>query len=144
MPKYHDQLLEFDRSLKRQLDLILVQALRDGRTSLLMQTEQAGKLDELIGYEKENLELTRRIERILPKPETETSKASRLPVGLGVPLKELKKLLEDGVSRLVLTGPQGYGKTTLAKQFCQDEDVKGIIKFFYFSSNWSFTFIMVC
>ncbi|CAB4317846.1 unnamed protein product [Prunus armeniaca] len=118
MPKYHDQLLEFDRSPKRQLDLIPVQALRDGRTSLLMQTEQDGKLDEL----------TRRIERILPKPETETSKASRLPVGLGVPLKELKKLLEDGVSRLVLTGPQGYGKTTLAKQFCQDEDVKDIFK----------------
>ncbi|KAI5319375.1 hypothetical protein L3X38_039083 [Prunus dulcis] len=128
MPKYHDQLLEFDRSLKRQLDLIPVQALRDGRTSLLMQTEQAGKLDELIGYEKENLELTRRIERILPKPETETSKASPLKVGLGVPLKELKKLLEDGVSRIVLTGPQGHGKTTLAKQFCQDKDVKDIFK----------------
>ncbi|KAI5319380.1 hypothetical protein L3X38_039088 [Prunus dulcis] len=89
-----------------------------------MQTEQTGKLDELIGYEKENLELTRQIERILPKPEIETSKASPLPVGLGMPLKELKKLLDDRVSRLVLIGPQGYGKTTLAKQFCQDEDVK--------------------
>ncbi|KAI5319381.1 hypothetical protein L3X38_039089 [Prunus dulcis] len=29
MPKYHNQLLEFDRSLKRQLDLIPVHALRD-------------------------------------------------------------------------------------------------------------------
>ncbi|PQQ11777.1 uncharacterized protein Pyn_00648 [Prunus yedoensis var. nudiflora] len=47
MPKYHDQLLEFDRSLKRQLDLMLVQALRDGKTSLLMLTEQAGKLGDL-------------------------------------------------------------------------------------------------
>lgn len=84
MPKYHNQLLEFDRFLKRQLDLIPVQALRDWRTSLLMQTEQAGKLDELISYEKENLELIRRIERILPKPEIETSKASPVPVGLGL------------------------------------------------------------
>ncbi|KAL6273771.1 hypothetical protein ACE6H2_024463 [Prunus campanulata] len=87
MPKYHDQLLEFDRSLKRQLDLMLVQALRDGKTSLLMLTEQAGKLGELTVYVKEILELARRIN--LSKPETETSNASPLPFGLGEELKQI-------------------------------------------------------
>ncbi|KAL6280683.1 hypothetical protein ACE6H2_017564 [Prunus campanulata] len=54
---------------------------------------------------------------------------STVTVGLDVLLRELKReLLKDEVSGLVLTGPRGCGKTTLAKNFCQDEEVKDIFK----------------
>ncbi|CAN6578831.1 unnamed protein product [Malus baccata var. baccata] len=50
-------------------------------------------------------------------------------VGLDVLLRGLKRfLLNDEVSAVVLTGPQGSGKTTLAKYFCEDEEVKAIFK----------------
>lgn len=64
---------------------------------------------------------------INPKDDDITIKASSFHVGLDVPLRELKKkLLTDGVSMLVVTGIGGCGKTTLAKQFCQDDQVKGM------------------
>ncbi|TQD96400.1 hypothetical protein C1H46_017895 [Malus baccata] len=55
--------------------------------------------------------------------------ASSVTVGLDVLLRGLKRfLLNDEVSAAVLTGPQGSGKTTLAKYFCEDEEVKNIFK----------------
>lgn len=59
-------------------------------------------------------------------------KASSLPVGLDEPVKTLKtNLLKDGMQMLVLTGPQGSGKTKLAEQFCKDKEVEGITIFFF-------------
>uniref|UniRef100_A0A2P2JH99 Leucine-rich repeat-containing protein n=2 Tax=Rhizophora mucronata TaxID=61149 RepID=A0A2P2JH99_RHIMU len=47
------------------------------------------------------------------------------PVGLEIPLRELKrKLLDDYVPLIVLSAPGGCGKTTLAVALCQDSDVK--------------------
>ncbi|XVF59487.1 hypothetical protein PTKIN_Ptkin07bG0279800 [Pterospermum kingtungense] len=47
-------------------------------------------------------------------------------LGFDEPLKELKlKLFEDGVSVIVVSGPRGSGKTTLVKELCRDEQVKG-------------------
>lgn len=47
-------------------------------------------------------------------------------VGFDAHLKELKlKLLNDGVSVIVVSAPGGSGKTTLVKQLCRDEQVKG-------------------
>ena len=48
-------------------------------------------------------------------------------VGLDVPLRELKRLLlNDEESRIVVSAPGGCGKTTLAKRFCHDPQVKSI------------------
>ncbi|XVF61879.1 hypothetical protein PTKIN_Ptkin08bG0169800 [Pterospermum kingtungense] len=50
-------------------------------------------------------------------------------VGFDVPLTELKvKLFKDGVSVTVVSAPGGSGKTTLVKQLCRDEQVKGKFK----------------
>ncbi|CAM8912308.1 unnamed protein product [Rhodiola kirilowii] len=47
-------------------------------------------------------------------------------VGLEVPLRELKtKLKKDTETVLVLCGPGGSGKTTLAKTLCHDPEIKG-------------------
>ena len=57
-------------------------------------------------------------------------------VGLDVPLKELKRrLCEDGESRIVIRAPGGCGKTTLAKELCHDNQVRGIHtkSFFFFN-----------
>ncbi|PRQ55606.1 putative powdery mildew resistance protein, RPW8 [Rosa chinensis] len=52
-----------------------------------------------------------------------------VPVGLDLPLKDLKKFfLKEGKSRLVLIANGGLGKTTLARKFFEDQDVKGIFK----------------
>ncbi|CAI9775604.1 unnamed protein product [Fraxinus pennsylvanica] len=48
-------------------------------------------------------------------------------VGLDVQLQELKEmLLKDGVPIVVLSGPDGCGKTALAKLLCNDDIIKGI------------------
>ncbi|KAK9902929.1 hypothetical protein M0R45_001442 [Rubus argutus] len=52
-----------------------------------------------------------------------------LTVGLDTPLTELKMmLLRDGESIVVLSGPGGCGKTTLAAAFCQDQQVQDKFK----------------
>ena len=43
-----------------------------------------------------------------------------------MPMKELKTLLlKEEVTLLVLTAPEGCGKTTLVQMLCQDEIIKG-------------------
>ncbi|KAA8547232.1 hypothetical protein F0562_003904 [Nyssa sinensis] len=50
-------------------------------------------------------------------------------VGLDLPHKELKlQLLKDDVSVVVISAPEGYGKTTLAKMFCHDDEIQGIFR----------------
>lgn len=47
-------------------------------------------------------------------------------IGLDKPLEELKMWVrKDGEPIFVLTAPGGFGKTTLATEFCHDQDVQG-------------------
>ncbi|KAL9464364.1 hypothetical protein AB3S75_002042 [Citrus x aurantiifolia] len=49
--------------------------------------------------------------------------------GLDVPLKELKlELFKDGRQVIVVSAPGGYGKTTLVKKLCKDDQVLGKFK----------------
>jgi hypothetical protein len=51
---------------------------------------------------------------------------SEFTVGMDFQLMKLKtELLKDGKSTLLVTGMGGLGKTTLAKQLCRDDQVKG-------------------
>ncbi|KAM0068132.1 putative powdery mildew resistance protein, RPW8 [Helianthus debilis subsp. tardiflorus] len=48
-------------------------------------------------------------------------------IGLDQHLPELKRmLLKDDTKVLVVSAPGGFGKTTLAKKFCHDDEIKGI------------------
>jgi hypothetical protein len=51
---------------------------------------------------------------------------SEFTVGMDFQLMKLKtELLKDGKSTILVTGMGGLGKTTLAKQLCRDDQVKG-------------------
>ncbi|XP_062029402.1 uncharacterized protein LOC133745360 isoform X2 [Rosa rugosa] len=69
-----------------------------------------------------------------------------LMVEWDVHLRELKnKIFEDQVAMLVITGPAGCGKTTLARMFCEDQEVKMKFKNIFFvhvSENPSLDFIV--
>ncbi|XP_059623788.1 probable disease resistance protein At5g66900 [Cornus florida] len=60
--------------------------------------------------------------------------APEFTVGLDVPLHELrtmvlrKDLKEEDAKVVVLSGPGGCGKTTLASMLCQDAEIKGIFR----------------
>lgn len=66
----------------------------------------------------------------LPSPvftKLSVPKLNMVPVGLDWPLMELKKrLLDNSVATLVVSGPPGCGKTTLVTQLCTDEDIKSM------------------
>ncbi|XP_028764113.1 probable disease resistance protein At5g66900 [Neltuma alba] len=117
-PQYQEQLEDLDQSLVRffQVDMP-VQTARDVKETLV---EVRG-----IHMEIKKLNAVARNERGLcsaPEPPTFT-------VGLDVHVGELKvRLLQDDVSAIVVTGSPGSGKTTLAKKFCWDANVRGKFK----------------
>ncbi|CAN1123329.1 Probable disease resistance protein At5g66900 [Linum perenne] len=106
-PKYRDKLRSLDEYLRNFCGLDL-------------QLQQSVDIKEmLVGV---NLVLDRKPRNIKGYFVPE---AIRNPVGFQVPLGELKmELFKDDTSILVLSAPPGCGKTTLAKLFCNDNDVK--------------------
>ncbi|ONH96589.1 hypothetical protein PRUPE_7G138800 [Prunus persica] len=118
--RYTRKLDELDKCLQRLVEVLKVQGIRDVKETLVSLRNIETVLHRIEG----NLVMQNQPEKIngwssVPEPPPVT-------VGLDVPLKELKiKLLKDDVSMLVLTAAGGCGKTTLAKKFCQDQEVKG-------------------
>ncbi|PRQ47901.1 putative powdery mildew resistance protein, RPW8 [Rosa chinensis] len=124
-PRYTDQLVQLDGSLKRMLDIMKVQEARDVKETLVLvrSIDTVVKRLEGNGLVQSQFE----INGCCAVPDEQPPPT--ITVGLDAPLEELKKnFLKDGVSMLVLAGPGGCGKTTLAKAFCQDQEVKDIFK----------------
>ncbi|KAM3014333.1 hypothetical protein FF2_027057 [Malus domestica] len=123
--KYTNKLHQLDKSLRRVFDLLKVQGIKDARETLV----SLRNIETALSGIEENLVMTSnhpekaKCSSAVPEPPCIT-------VGLDFPLKELKmKLLKDKkVSMLVLTAAGGCGKTTLAKMFCQDQEVKDTFK----------------
>ncbi|ONH96594.1 hypothetical protein PRUPE_7G139200 [Prunus persica] len=121
--RYTKKLDELDRCIQRLVDVLKVQGIRDVRETLVSLRNIETVLHRIEG----NFVMQNQSEKIngwpaVPEPPPVT-------VGLDVPVKELKiKLLQDDVSMLVLTAAGGCGKTTLAKKFCQDQEVKDKFK----------------
>ncbi|XP_028947579.2 probable disease resistance protein At5g66900 [Malus sylvestris] len=123
--KYTKKLHQLEKSLRRVFDELKLQGVRDARETLvsLRNIETAFSRIEKNLVMKSNQPETVKCSYAVPEPPSVT-------VGLDLPLRELKmKLLKDEkVSMLVLTAAGGCGKTTLAKKFCQDQEVKDTFK----------------
>ncbi|XP_062014526.1 probable disease resistance protein At5g66900 [Rosa rugosa] len=152
--KYATKLLEWEENLERQLQLlqVQVQGIRDGKktaeavdnigvstgkmqASLATVEVSVGSVKEGVDQISCTLEEVNQLmkENFVIQDQSTESKAwcavPELPeviVGLEAPLKDLKTNLlgNDGFSMLVLTAPGGCGKTTLATNFCKDQEVK--------------------
>ncbi|KAM1940157.1 hypothetical protein ACFX13_027896 [Malus domestica] len=120
--KYANRLIDWDGSLQRLLQTLNVQGIRDMEDSSL----SVRNIEKLISRIESNMGIHLAVSR-----ETFGSvpELPRVTVGLDEPLRDLKEmLLKDDVSMLVLTATGGWGKTTLATKFCQDEEVKDKFK----------------
>lgn len=106
---YKKKLIALEKYLQSLVDILRRQTMRELRTTWTTVQNKETMIPEMTYW------------NTVPEPPSFT-------VGLDVPLFEVKmKLLEDGMSMLVLTGPGGCGKTTLATKVCQDPEVKGMI-----------------
>ncbi|KAF7828759.1 putative disease resistance protein [Senna tora] len=132
-PHYQQELEALDESLKRFFNIDLqVQMARDQKETLVEVKE--------IHMQVKKLNMVARNDRIEIRGLCSAPQPPPFTVGLDVPLMKLKvRLLQDGVSVLVVTGSAGSGKTTLAKMICWDEDVKGKFKDNIFYVNFSKT-----
>lgn len=66
-------------------------------------------------------------------------------VGFDLQLEELKRvmMLNDEVHSVGISAPPGYGKTTLARMLCHDEEIKGVhyaSRLYYF--HYTFIFVI--
>ncbi|PRQ47860.1 putative powdery mildew resistance protein, RPW8 [Rosa chinensis] len=149
--KYSKKLLGWNDSLKEQLEMLKVHAIRDGKETLttVKRTEKTVSQIKSTSFSiKEGVEQietnTANLQVVVSRVEASVSNIEAgikqmqqieawcavpelptLTVGLDGPLNELKmKLFNNGVSMVVLTAPGGCGKTTLATKFCQDEQVQ--------------------
>ncbi|CAN6541787.1 unnamed protein product [Malus baccata var. baccata] len=122
---YTKKLNQLDKSLRRVFDVLKLQVMRDARETLV----PLRNIETVLSRIEERLKIKNN-QPDMVKCSSAVPEAPSVTVGLDLPLKELKvKLLKDEkVSMLVLTAAGGCGKTTLAKMFCQDQEVKDTFK----------------
>ncbi|RXH75273.1 hypothetical protein DVH24_029994 [Malus domestica] len=122
---YTKKLNQLDKSLRRVFDVLKLQVMRDARETLV----PLRNIETVLSRIEERLKIKNNQPEMV-KCSSAVPEAPSVTVGLDLPLKELKvKLLKDEkVSMLVLTAAGGCGKTTLAKMFCQDQEVKDTFK----------------
>ncbi|CAK7339412.1 unnamed protein product [Dovyalis caffra] len=136
-PNCTEELRDLDNSLKTFYDFVL--PLKEAK--ILIETRE--DVQEILDKAKridEKVELThgevKGIHKELQSRKSPASLPLYLPpdppaivVGLDKPLKDLKtELVKNGFSVVLITAPGGYGKTTLAKKLCHEEDIKGKYK----------------
>ncbi|KAL6136954.1 hypothetical protein ACLB2K_062249 [Fragaria x ananassa] len=158
--KYATKLLAWEEELDRQLQLLQVQGIRNGKkTAVVVENIEVsvGSVKEGINQMSSTLGEVNQLMKVnfvvqdQPAESRPWCAVPELPeviVGLVAPLKDLKtKLLaNDGFSMLVLTAPGECGKTTLATNFCKDQEVRDKfgknIFFVTVSKKYSFSFIV--
>ncbi|KAK9924479.1 hypothetical protein M0R45_032845 [Rubus argutus] len=128
--KYATKLLEWEEHLKKELEVLQVQGIRDGKKTAVSVDQISSTLGEVNQMIKAKLVIHDHHSTAESKAWCAVPELPQLTVGLEAPLKELKgKILHDGgVSMIVVTAPGGCGKTTLATKFCQDQQVKDKFK----------------
>ncbi|KAJ4714948.1 Disease resistance protein [Melia azedarach] len=121
--QYSKKIFELDCSIVRffQIDVQLQQT-RDNKEILKVLKEVHTTVKRISGHEKiggifSQVEIIRACS--VPDPPAVTP-------GLDVPLKELKRDLFNSEKQvIVISAPGGYGKTTLVKRLCKDDEVQG-------------------
>lgn len=129
--KHHctEKLLELDEILKRLMQILQVQIVRDLKETLILTKDIHRKIMEDGKQGNGNLEV------FDPTVSTvwghgpdhqDHQELKKFIVGLETPVNELKmRLIKNGSPLIVVTGPGGCGKTLLARSFCQDNKVQG-------------------
>uniref|UniRef100_A0A7N0T9N4 RPW8 domain-containing protein n=1 Tax=Kalanchoe fedtschenkoi TaxID=63787 RepID=A0A7N0T9N4_KALFE len=115
-------LSKLDESISSYCEInVALQTNRTATQTLVVAEDLSRRFDEYISTGRGNVnesELGLSVSCGLHRPPEYT-------VGLEMPLKEVKmKLLAGEVKVLVVFGPGGCGKTTLAKKLCEDSDIK--------------------
>lgn len=139
-----EKLQELDETLKRLMQILQIQIVRDMKETLVLTKDVHRKIMANKGKIGD-------VDQVFDPtvstfwyhgPDYDHHQLPEFIVGLETPLKELKiRLIKNGSPLIVVTGPGGCGKTLLAHRFCRDKHVKGTYLFFYLLITTFFVFV---
>lgn len=112
-PRYAKELVALEKSIQTFCQVV-------------MQVQQTRDLKQILKDVQQTTQ-SNRAERDGTLLSCSVPAAPKIVVGLDGAVQYLKdELIKDGVSIIVISAPEGYGKTTLAIKFCRDEEVEGV------------------